>query len=143
MSRAAYWQRGEAIDFMNRTEEMIEAGTVVAFGERVGVAATDIPPGETGTLHVEGVFEFPKGGEAVGAGVDVYVTAAAELSEMEALAARSANGTFNSTTRVILSQMEALAVPSAEGTYNSTVRAGYATQDAGADAGIVPVKINA
>ena len=26
MSKAAYWQRGEVIDFTNGTEEMIEAG---------------------------------------------------------------------------------------------------------------------
>lgn len=143
MSRAAYWQRGEAIDYMNTTEEMIWAGTVIAFGGHVGVAATDIPPGEMGALHVEGVFEFPKGEEAIGPGMDVYVAAAAELSEMDELATQTANGTFNSTTRVILSKMEALAIPSAEGTYNSTVKAGYATQDAGADAGTVFVKINA
>lgn len=142
MSRAAYQQRGEAIDFTNTTEETIEAGTVVAFGGRVGVAAADIPPGEEGVLHVEGVYEFPKGEEAVGAGMDVYVVAA-ELSQMKELAVRSANGTFNSTVKVMLSQMEALAVPSANGTFNSTVRAGYATRDAGADIRTVPVKINA
>lgn len=78
MSKAAYWQRGEALDYVNRTEETIEAGSVIAFGDRVGVAGADIPPGETGSLHVEGVFEVPKGEGAIEAGTDVYFDVAAD-----------------------------------------------------------------
>lgn len=143
MNKATYWQRGEAIDYVNKTEETIEAGTVVAFGDRIGVAGTDIAPGETGSLHVEGVFEFPKGEEVVGAGTDVYVKTTDMLSQMQELATSSANGTYNSTVKTILSQMQALAIPSADGTYNSTVKAGYAAQDADAGAETVLVKINA
>ncbi len=60
MANANYWQRGEALDFPNAGESIIEANTIVIFGDRVGVAGTDIAPGEVGSVHVEGVFEFPK-----------------------------------------------------------------------------------
>ena len=109
---------------MNRTEETIEAGSVIAFGDRVGVAGADIPPGETGSLHVEGVFEVPKGEGAIEAGTDVSFDAAAMLFKMEALAVSSANAPYNSTSK-------------------PGVRAGYAAQDAAADAETVLVKINA
>lgn len=57
---AAYIQRGEALDYQNTTESVIQAGTVVLFGKRMGVAGGDIPPGEMGSIHVTGVFEIPK-----------------------------------------------------------------------------------
>lgn len=124
MSKAAYWQRGEAIDYINKTEETIEVGTVMALGRHIGIAASDIPPGEKGVIHVEGVFEFPKGEEAIEVGDDVYLN-----------------------TAVLLTQMQALAVPSANAPYNSTVKdrtyIGYATENAPADAETVFVKINA
>ncbi|MEY8396177.1 DUF2190 family protein [Lachnospiraceae bacterium 45-P1] len=58
--KAVYWQRGESLDYLNGTGADIPANTVVIFGNRIGVAGTDIPAGENGTLHVVGVFEFPK-----------------------------------------------------------------------------------
>lgn len=124
MSKASFWQRGEALDYTNNTEEMIEAGAVIAFGQRVGVAATDIAPGETGSIHVEGVFEVPKGDEAIEAGGDVYFDVSSMLLNMEALAVPSANGTYNATVK-------------------DRVYAGYAVQDADEDAETVLVKINA
>lgn len=58
---ATYWQRGEALDYRNDTEEAIPAGTVLAVGKRhIGVAGTEIPAGGMGSVHVTGVFEFPK-----------------------------------------------------------------------------------
>ena len=60
MSKAAYWQRGETLDYKNATETKIEANTVISFGGHIGVAGTDILPGELGSLHVMGVFEIPK-----------------------------------------------------------------------------------
>ena len=57
---ATYVQRGEAIDYVNSTEEIIPANTVVLFGKHIGVAGGDIAPGETGTLHMIGVFEIAK-----------------------------------------------------------------------------------
>lgn len=76
MASATYWQRGEAIDFVNGTGSKIEANEIVAFGSRVGVAGSDIAAGETGALHVTGVFEMPKKeNEAISAGADVYWSA--------------------------------------------------------------------
>ena len=58
--KATFWQRGEALDYKNTTSSVIEANTVVAEGSLVGVIGTDINPGETGSLHVAGVFEMVK-----------------------------------------------------------------------------------
>ena len=73
MGKAAFWQRGEALDYINTGTAVIEANTVITFGGHIGIAGTDILPGETGSLHVTGVFEMPKTAEgAVGMGADVY-----------------------------------------------------------------------
>ena len=50
MSKAAFWQRGESLDFTNATTDMIEANTVMTLGSRICVAGTDILPGETGSI---------------------------------------------------------------------------------------------
>ena len=55
MSKAAYWQRGETLDYKNQTDTRIDANTIIPIGERIGVAGTDILPGELGSLHVTGV----------------------------------------------------------------------------------------
>ena len=124
MKRATYWQRGETIDYINKTDETIEAGSVVSFGKRIGIAGTDIAPGETGSLHVEGVFEVPKEEGAIEAGDDVYLDTAAMLFKMMAIATTSVNAPYNATN-------------------HAGTRAGYAIQDADADAETVFVKINA
>ncbi len=73
MGKAEFWQRGETLDYINTGTTVIEANTVITFGGRIGVAGTDILPGETGSLHVTGVFEIPKTSEGdVGMGTDVY-----------------------------------------------------------------------
>lgn len=73
MSKAAYWQRGETLDYKNATDAKIEANTIISFGGHIGVAGTDILPGEVGSLHVMGVFEMPKTGTgAIEMGTDVY-----------------------------------------------------------------------
>lgn len=58
--KAAYLQRGEVIDYKNETEKTIEAGTLISANYLAGVAAADIPAGETGALHIEGIFAIPK-----------------------------------------------------------------------------------
>lgn len=73
MGKAEYWQRGETLDYKNTGTATIEANTVVIFGSRIGVAGTDIIPGEVGSLHVAGVFEMPKTASvAIDMGTDVY-----------------------------------------------------------------------
>lgn len=56
---AKYWQRGEALDY-TAADAAVANGQVVSLGNRIGVAGDDIPEGETGTLHVMGVFEMEK-----------------------------------------------------------------------------------
>lgn len=58
--KATYLHRGEVIDYKNETEKTIEAGTLISARYLVGVAASDIPPHETGALHIEGIFSIPK-----------------------------------------------------------------------------------
>lgn len=57
---AEYLQRGESLDYTNATEELIPAGTIVEIGDHIGVTGCPIPAGQTGSLHVVGVFEIEK-----------------------------------------------------------------------------------
>lgn len=73
MSKAEYWQRGETLDFVNSTGKVIEANTIIVLEQRMGVAGTEIPAGEKGTVHVEGIYSFPKAkSTAIKAGALVY-----------------------------------------------------------------------
>ena len=73
MASANFWQRGEALDYTNSTDDMIPAGTVVTLEERIGVTGCDILPGEVGSVHVTGVFEIEKtGSDAIKMGKAVY-----------------------------------------------------------------------
>lgn len=67
---AKYWQRGETLDFT--ATSAVKNGDVVSLNTRVGVAGTDIAVGETGQVHVVGVFEFPKATGAITLGAAVY-----------------------------------------------------------------------
>lgn len=72
---ANYIQRGESIDYLNTTEELIPAGAVVLLGSRIGVAGGEIPAGSVGALHMEGVFEIQKkAGVALAAGDEIVFT---------------------------------------------------------------------
>ena len=72
MSTAAFWQRGESIDWTNATEETIEANTIVVLGKRIGIVGEELAAGELGNLHVTGVFSMPKDGAEITAGAEVY-----------------------------------------------------------------------
>lgn len=76
-AKATYIQRGESLDHTNRTEQEIKAGTVLVNGKIVGVAGCDIPPGTVGSLHVMGVYAFPKGAVAIAGGTALFWDAAA------------------------------------------------------------------
>ena len=56
---ARYWQKGETLDY-TATKEAVTNGQVVSLGGRIGVAGNDIAKGETGALHVTGVFIMEK-----------------------------------------------------------------------------------
>ncbi len=51
-------QPGKVIDYTAGSN--ILSGAVVAIGQILGVALTDIASGETGAVQIEGVFELPK-----------------------------------------------------------------------------------
>lgn len=73
--KAVYYQKGDALDYVNKTDKKIGHGDVVVMGERIGVAGTDILPGETGALHVAGVYSFNKAdAEEMTAGAEVFYT---------------------------------------------------------------------
>lgn len=73
MSKAAYWQRGESLDYVNETNTVIEANTIIPIKGRIGVAGTSINPGERGSLHVTGIYEITKTGTAeIKMGTAVY-----------------------------------------------------------------------
>lgn len=73
---AKYWQRGEAIDYT--ATDALANGDVVDLATRIGVAGDDIPAGETGTVHIVGVFEIPKATGAVTVGQALYWDKAAK-----------------------------------------------------------------
>lgn len=74
---AKYYQQGKTLDYTANTA--VSNGDVVSLTTRIGVAGNDIAAGETGALHVEGVFEMPKAsGEAIDLGAAVYWDAANE-----------------------------------------------------------------
>ena len=71
--KASYWQRGESLDYKNTTDTVVEANSVIDFTTRIGIAGTDIKPGEIGSVHMTGVYYFPKtatGDVAMGAAVN-------------------------------------------------------------------------
>lgn len=73
MSKATYWQRGESLDYLNSGDAVIEANTIISLGTRIGVAGTSINPGETGSVHVTGVYEMDKTeSEEIAMGAAVY-----------------------------------------------------------------------
>ena len=45
---AEYIQRGESLDYKNETAKQINAGEVVVFGTRIGIAGTTIPLAQRG-----------------------------------------------------------------------------------------------
>lgn len=86
MSKALYWQRGETLDYVNNTTDIIDANSVIVLGSRIGVAGTDILPSKIGSVHVTGVFSFSKGSGEITAGADVY------YSESDGLITSSSEG---------------------------------------------------
>ena len=73
MSKAAYWQRGESLDYVNGTTAVIEANTIIPIEGRNGIAGTSLNPGEKGSLHVTGVYEIEKTSTtAINMGAAVY-----------------------------------------------------------------------
>ena len=64
MATATYFERGETLDYPNASGSKIDANTIVVLtagaAGRIGVIGTDIPNGETGSVHVTGVLQMAK-----------------------------------------------------------------------------------
>lgn len=71
-----YHQDGTTLDYTNATGSAILSGAPVVIGGLLAVAIADIAPGETGAVKTTGVFELPKGANAIeqGAAVDFDVS---------------------------------------------------------------------
>lgn len=64
MSTATYLQRGETWDYLNSGTTPIEAGTIVALGNRIGVVggggAGPLQPRALGVVETTGIWSLPK-----------------------------------------------------------------------------------
>lgn len=58
--KATYWQRSESLDYVNKTDKVIEANSIVDLKTRIAVTGTSINPNETGSIHVTGVYRIKK-----------------------------------------------------------------------------------
>ncbi|GHU50709.1 hypothetical protein FACS1894127_6330 [Clostridia bacterium] len=67
-----YVQKGESLDYVNKTGKTIIAGEALSLGSRIGVAGTTMTDGQTGSVHVVGVFLFPKATGALVMGDPLY-----------------------------------------------------------------------
>ena len=75
--KAAFIQPGNTIDYKNAGTEPIKYGSIVKLGaDRIGIAASDIPVGELGALHLCGVFSCKKTEGAVELGAKLYYSEA-------------------------------------------------------------------
>ncbi|MCL2563598.1 MAG: DUF2190 family protein [Oscillospiraceae bacterium] len=75
--KATFWQAGNALDYQNTGNTVIEAGSVVDLNTRIGVAGTNIQPEQVGSVHVEGVFVMPKAAGAIALGAAVFYNSTA------------------------------------------------------------------
>lgn len=77
--KATYVQKGEVLDYLNQTGDVIEFNTVLVLGNRIVVAGDNIPVNKTGAVHATGVFNMKKAAsEEIAVGTDVYYDASNE-----------------------------------------------------------------
>ena len=101
-----YFQRGESLDYTNAGSAKIEAGDVIVLGTKIGVAGCDIAVGAVGSVHVEGVYKFPKATGAITIGAAVYWDATNEnittTSTSNTLAGYAAAAAASADTTVLV-----------------------------------------
>lgn len=64
-------RKGEVLDY-TATGEDIYTGSLVIMGSIAGIAKTDIAIGETGAVHITGVYRLPKASDTITQGTKVY-----------------------------------------------------------------------
>lgn len=98
---AKYWQKGETLDYT--ATKAVKNGDIVSLNTRIGVAGNDIAAGETGAVHVEGVFEMPKAADEIALGAAVYWDEAAqEITTVENIPAGYAVAAADASATVVL-----------------------------------------
>lgn len=86
-------QPGKVLDYTNTTGNPIASGAVVAVGTTLGVALSNIAPGATGSVAVDGVFAVPKVvGTAIGQGAAVVFKATTQAFTVGAAEAGDISG---------------------------------------------------
>ncbi len=58
-----YRQRGDILQYTNTGSSAVSSEELVVVGVLAGVALSDIPAGETGSVQISGVFSLPKKAE--------------------------------------------------------------------------------
>lgn len=66
-------EKGEVLNY-TATAKDIMSGELVIIGAIAGVAKTDIAIGESGAVHIAGVYSLPKANEAITQGAKVYLS---------------------------------------------------------------------
>jgi predicted RecA/RadA family phage recombinase len=95
-------EKGEVLNY-TAVNKPIASGDVVIIGNIVGIAKTDIAVGETGAVHITGVYSLPKAAEAITQGTKVYwsnVNQNVTLNKADSiLIGVAANNTISSESR--------------------------------------------
>lgn len=65
-------QVGTVLAYTNKGEDGILSGDIVPFEARIGIAKTDIPVDEMGSVAVTGVWALPKSSAAFEQGQEVF-----------------------------------------------------------------------
>lgn len=98
--KAEYQQKGETLNYTNPTDDFVEAGTLIIYGDICGIAATDIAPGQLGTIATTGAWRMPKDTAEITGGAKVYydeennvVTATASTNTFVGIAIEDADAT--------------------------------------------------
>lgn len=67
-----YMQPGNVMDYLNTSTSAVLSGAVVVFADCVGVALSDIPAAELGSVQLTGVFLLPKSSDVLVQGALCY-----------------------------------------------------------------------
>lgn len=81
---ARYIRKGDTVQKLNNTEQVIVYGDVVKLSTRIGVATSNINPGEVGTINIVGVYEIKcESDEVLTIGETVYLNESGNITKTE------------------------------------------------------------
>lgn len=79
---ARYIRKGDTVQKLNNTEQVIVYGDVVKLSTRIGIAASTINPGEVGTINIVGVYEIKsEPDEVLAIGETVYLNESGNITK--------------------------------------------------------------